>query len=379
MKIILAPDKFKSNMTSPQICAIMEKAFHDVFPDWQIISLPLADGGDGTTRALAAATRAELRTVRVMGPLGGEVEAEYAYNPTERTGVVEMASASGIALVDRKDLNPLKATTFGTGQVIRQLLDDGAESITIGIGGSATVDGGTGMAQALGFKFLDKNGNELGLGAAPLAELDRIDCSAVDPRLKHVKIAVACDVTSPLLGPEGAAFVFGPQKGATPEMVEILEKNLSILAQVWLKQGFLASVTEPGDGAAGGLGAGLRAFCNATSRSGARLVMAASHFEEHLQGADLVITGEGQTDTQTESGKLCSEVAAVSHAAGVPVMLLSGALAGADLTAFNKVFDYAFSISSGHITLEDAIKNGPRDLAFFTYNLAKIIQGFSKK
>ncbi len=379
MKIILAPDKFKSNMTSPRICGIMEKVFHEVCPDWEIISLPLADGGDGTTRALAAATGAELRTVRVMGPLGGEVDAEYAYNPADRSGVMEMASASGIALVARQDLNPLKATTFGTGQVIRQLLNDGAETITIGIGGSATVDGGTGMAQALGFKFLDKTGNELGPGAAPLAELDRIDCSAADSRLKNVKIAVACDVTSPLLGPEGAAFVFGPQKGATPEMVEILEKNLSILAKVWLEQGLVTSVMEPGDGAAGGLGAGLRAFCNATGSSGARLIMTASHFEDHLKGADLVITGEGQTDSQTESGKLCSEVAAVSHKAGVPVMLLSGALAGTDLTAFNKVFDYAFSISSGHISLEDAIKNGPRDLAFFTYNLAKIIQGFSKK
>lgn len=378
MKIILAPDKFKSNMTSPQICGIMEKAFHEVYPDWEIISLPLADGGDGTTRALAAATRAELRTVRVMGPLGKDVEAEYAYNPQERTGVMEMASASGIALVDRKELNPLKATTFGTGQVIRQLLDDGAKEITIGIGGSATVDGGAGMAQALGFKFLDQDGRELGLGAAALAELERIDCSAVDPRLKEVKISVACDVTSPLLGPDGAAYVFGPQKGATPEMVEILEKNLSALAQVWLKQGYLESVAEPGDGAAGGLGAGLRAFCHAVSCSGARLIMKASHFEEHLRGADLVITGEGQTDSQTESGKLCSEVAAVAHAAGVPVMLLSGALVG-ELVNFNNLFDYAFSISCGHVTLEDALKNGPQDLAFFTYNLAKIIKGFSKK
>ena len=378
MKIILAPDKFKSNMTSPQICDIIKKTFHEVCPDWEIISLPLADGGDGTTRALAAATGAELRSVKVKGPLGSEVEAEYAYNPAEKTGVIEMASASGIALVDRKDLNPMKATTFGTGQLIRQLLDDGATKITIGIGGSATVDGGAGMAQALGFKFLDKAENELGLGAECLANLDRIDCSDVDSRLKNVKVSVACDVTSPLLGPQGAAYVFGPQKGATPEMVEILENNLSILAQVWLKQGFLETVNEPGDGAAGGLGAGLRAFCNAVSCSGARLIMEASHFYEHLRGADLVITGEGQTDSQTESGKLCGEVATAAHEAGVPVMLLSGALVG-DLAKFNHLFDYAFSISSGHISLEEAIKNGPADLAFFSRNLANLIKGFSKK
>ena len=378
MKIILAPDKYKSNMTSPQICEILERAFHKIYPDWEIISLPMADGGDGTTRALVAATGAELRTVRVMGPLGGEVDAEYAFNPIEKTGVVEMASASGIALVQRKDLNPLKATTFGTGQVIRKLLDDGAEQITIGIGGSATVDGGTGMAQALGFRFLGKDGNELGLGAAPLAELAAIDSALADSRLKKVKISIACDVTSPLLGKNGAAFVFGPQKGATPEMVEILEQNLAKLAEVWISQGFLISVNEPGDGAAGGLGAGLRAFCNAVPHSGARLIMAASHFYEHLKGADLVITGEGQTDSQTESGKLCSEVAAAAHDAGVPVMLLSGALVG-DLSGFNHVFDYAFSISSGHISLDDAIKNGPRDLEFTAMNLAKLIKGFCNK
>lgn len=252
MKIVLAPDKFKSCMTSPEICRIMSEAFRAELPDAEIVSLPMADGGDGTTRAMAAALGAEIRTAEVTGPLGGKVSAEYAFRPETGTGVLEMASASGIALVRREDLNPMKATTYGTGELLKALLDDGAKEITIGIGGSATVDGGTGLAQALGYRFLDQNGNPLGLGAGPLSALDRIDASQADPRLKTVRISVACDVTSPLLGEQGAARVFGPQKGATPEMVEVLESNLSRLAEVWIGQGFLDTVAAPGDGAAGG-------------------------------------------------------------------------------------------------------------------------------
>jgi len=379
MKIILAPDKFKSCMTSPEICRIMSEAIHAELPDAEIISLPMADGGDGTTRAMASALGAEIRTAEVMGPLGGKVTAEYAYHPATRTGVLEMASASGIALVRRDELNPMKATTYGTGELLKALLDDGAEKITIGIGGSATVDGGTGMAQALGFRFLDRNGNALGLGAAPLENLAEIDDTKADMRLNDVEISVACDVISPLLGPNGAARVFGPQKGATPDMVELLEKDLSNLAQVWIKQGFLTTVENPGDGAAGGLGAGLRAFCHAKPRSGARLVMDLLHFDTALRGADLVITGEGCTDAQTDAGKLCGEIAEVAHKQNVPVMLLSGALAG-DLTGFNRTFDCAFSISSGHTNLDDALKCGPEDLRFFCRNLAKLLQrGLMKK
>lgn len=374
MKIILAPDKFKSCMTSPEICRIMSEAFRSELPDAEIVSLPMADGGDGTTRAMASALGAELRTAEVAGPLGGKVTAEYAFHPGTRTGVLEMASASGIALVRREDLNPMKATTYGTGELLKALLDDGAEAITIGIGGSATVDGGTGLAQALGYRFLDKDGNELETGAGPLARLDRIDASQADSRLQNVRISVACDVTSPLLGEHGAARVFGPQKGATPEMVEQLERNLARLAQVWIRQGFLDTVEKPGDGAAGGLGAGLRAFCRATPRSGAKLVMELLHFNEHLQNADLVVTGEGCTDSQTDAGKLCGEIAAAAHARNVPVLLLSGALAG-NPEAFNRIFDFAFSISSGHTSLDSALKNGPDDLRFFCRNLAKLIRG----
>lgn len=373
MKIVLAPDKFKSCMTSPEVCRIMREAFLAEIPGAEIVSLPMADGGDGTARAMAAATGGRIENVCVTGPLGGKVEAEYAYSEADRSGVVEMASASGIALVPREKLNPLKATTRGTGEVLRALLDRGAKSITVGLGGSATVDGGTGMARALGFRFLDGDGNELEDAPETLARLASIDVSHADPRLRQVKIQVACDVTSPLLGPAGAAHVFGPQKGASPVMVEQLEAGLARLAEVWIGQGLLDAVDRPGDGAAGGLGAGLRAFCGAEPRSGARLVMETLHFYDHLQGADLVVTGEGCTDAQTTDGKLCSEVARAAHDRGIPVLLLSGALRG-DLTEFNRFFDMVFSISSGHADLDSALSGGPEDLRFCCRNLARVMR-----
>ncbi len=377
MKIVLAPDKFKSCMTSPEICRIMSAALQSEIPGCECVSLPMADGGDGTVYAMAAAMRTHVQKIRVTGPLGEPVTAEYAYDPVTKNSVVEMASASGIALVPREQLDPLKATTYGTGEVIKALLDAGAEHITVGIGGSATVDGGSGMAQALGFRLLDANGKDLAHGGGPLENLAAIDCTGADPRLKKVKFSIACDVTSPLLGATGAARVFGPQKGATPSMVEQLEKNLTRLAEVWKKQGLLDDVEHPGDGAAGGLGAGLRAYCNAVPESGARLIMKLLDFEKHLQGADLVITGEGRTDSQTEAGKLCGEVAAAAHAHDVPVMLLSGCLEG-ELSSFNDTFDYAFSISSGHTDLEEALRNGAADLDFFCRNIAKLMKGFRK-
>ncbi len=374
MKILLAPDKFKSTMTSPEVCGIMSQAIRDVMPDAEIVSLPMADGGDGTMRAMASALGAEIRKKTVSGPLGESVEAEYAYLPETKTGILEMASASGIALVPRDRLNPMKATTYGTGQLIKALLDDGAETVTIGIGGSATVDGGIGMAQALGFRFLDADGKEL-VFVSDLDKLEKIDSTQADGRLKHVTFRIACDVTTPM---PDAPSVFGPQKGATPEMIKILEKNLAKLAEVWLKSGYLTSVTEPGDGAAGGLGAGLRAFCNATPCSGAELIMELLDFEKHLKNTDLVITGEGKTDSQTDAGKLCGKVAEAAHRAGVPVLLLSGSLAGDDLAQLSQTFDFSFSTSSGHTDLENTLKFSKRDLYHSCRNIAKLLALRSK-
>ena len=374
MKIILAPDKFKGNMTSPEVCDILQGAFLSVMPSAQIISLPMADGGEGTVDAVVAANRGEIRRVEVTGPLGEKVSAALGLYDDRRSAVLEMSSASGLALLDPSRLDPLSANTYGTGELIRAALDCGVRELTIGIGGSATVDGGAGMAQALGYRLLDKNGRDLPPGAKHLKDLASIDASGADRRLFETDIHVACDVTNPLLGPNGAAAVYGPQKGAkTPEMVEELEKSLTVLADLWLLNSWLESVDRPGDGAAGGLGAGLRAFCKATPTSGARLVMKMLRLEKHLEGASLLVTGEGCTDSQTESGKLCAEVAAVCKQHSVPVLLLSGALKG-NPDGFNRTFDFAFSTSTGaHASIAEAIRAGKTDLRFTAVNLAKLI------
>lgn len=374
MKIILAPDKFKGNMTSPEVCDILQGAFLSVMPSAQIISLPMADGGEGTVDAVVAANRGEIRRVEVTGPLGEKVSAALGLYDDRRSAVLEMSSASGLALLDPSRLDPLSANTYGTGELIRAALDCGVRELTIGIGGSATVDGGAGMAQALGYRLLDKNGRDLPPGAKHLKDLASIDASGADRRLFETDIRVACDVTNPLLGPNGAAAVYGPQKGAkTPEMVEELEKSLTVLADLWLLNSWLESVDRPGDGAAGGLGAGLRAFCKATPTSGARLVMKMLRLEKHLEGASLLVTGEGCTDSQTESGKLCAEVAAVCKQHSVPVLLLSGALKG-NPDGFNRTFDFAFSTSTGaHASIAEAIRAGKTDLRFTAVNLAKLI------
>ena len=374
MKIVIAPDKYKGNMTSPELCTIIREAFLSEMPDAEVICIPLADGGDGTAEALTAAHHGEIRQVTVTGPLGQPVTAKFGVFDSGRSAVMEMASASGLALLKEEERNPLRADTFGTGELIRAALDAGAESIVIGIGGSATTDGGTGMAKALGYRFLDADGNELPPGPGHLVRLEKIDVSGADPRLFKTKISAACDVTNPLLGPQGAVAIYGPQKGVTAETAPKLESALTRLAEVWHRQGLLDSADKPGDGAAGGLGAGLRAFCRAELTSGAKLIMHAAKLEEQLDGADLLITGEGCTDSQTDAGKLCGEVAAAAHAHGVPVLLLSGALKG-DPSQFNRIFDYAFSTSTGaHTNLAEAIKAGRRDLTFTARNLARIFK-----
>ena len=373
MKIVIAPDKYKGNMTSPELCEIIRREFLAEMPDAEIVCIPLADGGDGTTEALTAAHHGEIRSITVSGPLGKPTEARFGIYDSGKGAVLEMAAASGLALLKNEPLQPLRADTFGTGELIRAALDAGAESLTVGIGGSATTDGGTGMARALGYRFLDAAGVELPPGPEALVRLERIDVSGVDPRLFRARIKAACDVTNPLLGPNGTVAVYGPQKGVGPETAPVLEAALTRLALVWKKQGML-SVEQPGDGAAGGLGAGLRAFCRAELVSGARLVMEAAGLEKHLSGADLMITGEGCTDSQTDAGKLCGEAAAAAHRRGVPVLLLSGALKG-DPEGFSRVFDYAFSTSTGaHASIEEAVKAGRRDLIFTARNLARIFK-----
>ena len=335
MKIVLAPDKFKGSLTAEQVSQIEKEAFLSVIPGAEIICVPLADGGEGTVRALTSANNGELFSVQVQGPLEKKVQATIGM--TEDTAFLEMAEASGMTLLSPAERNPMKTSTFGTGEMIAQVLKRGIKNIIIGIGGSATVDGGTGMAEALGYKFYDKNGNLLThLGGGMLQKIAKIDSSAVNPLLKECKIRIASDVTNPLLGDNGAVAVFAPQKGATPEMMPILEEGLANLRKVLIQQNFI-SEDLPGDGAAGGLGLGLRAFCNAVPESGASLAIAATSLEEKLENADFLITGEGCSDSQTDNGKLCAVVAQTCKKHGVPCILLSGKVLGDNFNAFNKV------------------------------------------
>jgi glycerate kinase len=327
VKVVLAPDSFKGCLTAAEVCEALAVGLRRVWADVQTVAVPMADGGEGTVDSLVAATGGELVQVEVEGPLGDPVIAHFGILGDGQTAVIEMASASGLTLVPPARRNPLLTSTFGTGQLIRAALDRGCRRLLIGIGGSATNDGGTGMAQALGARFLDAAGAEIPrMAGGQLSNIARIDVSALDSRLQQTQVRVACDVTNPLCGPTGAAAVYGPQKGATPEMVALLDAGLCHYARR-LREDLGADVADvPGAGAAGGLGAGLMAFCGASLERGVDIVVDAVHLAEKLQGADLCITGEGRIDFQTAFGKTASGVAKVAGAQGVPVVAVGGSV-----------------------------------------------------
>jgi len=370
MKIIIAPDSYKGNMSAPAVCSIIEAGILRADKKAKVYKIPLADGGEGTARAVTEAAGGEFVKVTVHGPLGKKVLTEFGLIEKGRVAVLDMASASGLELLKQQELNPMKASSYGTGELIRAALDSGAKELIIGIGGSATNDGGIGMLSALGFKILDEKGKPVGEGGEALGRIASVDASPADKRLKDVLIKVACDVTNPLLGKQGASATFGPQKGASPEMVKILDKGLGQLAKAWIRAGLAEDVGHPGDGAAGGAGAALRICLGAKMESGAMLVMRYAGFFNRLKGADLVITGEGRTDGQTAGGKLCSVVARESRRAKVPVALLSGALGG-DIENLLSMFDYVSSISTGEIGLDAMLLNGPRNLCLAAENLIR--------
>jgi glycerate kinase len=371
MNIIVAPDSFKGNMTAPEVCAAMEEGILRADKTARVHKVPLADGGEGTAKAVTQAAGGRFVKVRVTGPLGNKIDAEFGLLQ-DGVAVLDLASASGLELLRRDELDPMKATTYGTGELIAAALDSGAKELIIGIGGSATNDGGIGLISALGFKVLDGNGAPVGQGGAALAKIASVDPSGADKRLKDVSIKVACDVTNPLLGPQGASAIFGPQKGADPEMVKILDAGLAKLGDAWIKAGLAVDVEQSGDGAAGGVGAALRICLGAKMESGALLVMRYAGFFNHLENADLVITGEGMTDGQTAGGKLCSVVARESRNQGVPTALLSGALGG-EAPKLMDSFDYAVSIACGQIGLDAMIKDSRRDLVLAAENLIRAI------
>lgn len=331
MRIVLAPDSFKESLSAAQVCAALAEGLRRELPEVEVVTVPMADGGEGTVDALVDATGGERWTSRVTGPLGEPVEATWGMLGDGTTAVIEMAAASGLPLVPDERRDPRTTTSRGTGELVLAALDLNARHIVLGIGGSATNDAGAGFATALGARFLDADGNDLPPGGAALARLERIDTSLLDPRLLAATVEVACDVTNPLCGPQGASAVFGPQKGADEQMVAELDAALAQFARVVARDLGQQVAELPGAGAAGGLGAGLVAFTNAGLTSGVGIVARHARLAEQLEGADLVVTGEGRMDAQTSGGKTPWGVAQAARAAGIPVVGVAGLLGqGAD-------------------------------------------------
>lgn len=326
MRLVLAPDSFKGSLSAPEAAGAMARGLRSVLPEAELLLVPIADGGEGTVEALVAATEGRLVEADVRGPLGDPVRAAWGHSGDGLTAFLEVASASGLLRVPEGRLDPRRASTFGTGELLKAALEAGFRRVVLGLGGSATNDGGAGLARALGARFLDAQGRDLPEGGAALMQLAGIDLSGLDPRLAEAELLVACDVDNPLCGPRGASAVFGPQKGATPEIVAELDAALERFAQVAVHATGRDIAAEPGSGAAGGLGAGLRFFTPAVLRPGVSLVLEAVGFEALVQGADLILTGEGRVDAQTAMGKAPVGVAAVAKRHGVPVVCFCGSL-----------------------------------------------------
>ncbi|MBN2582619.1 MAG: glycerate kinase [Planctomycetes bacterium] len=359
MKIILAPDSFKESLSAIEVARAMGRGVVQACKGSAplvLVELPIADGGEGTVECLVAATHGRRMTATVTGPLGEPVQAAWGMLGDGRTAVIEMAAASGLPLVPPERRNPLLTTTYGTGELILAALDAGARRILIGIGGSATVDGGAGMAQAVGVSFRDADGCEIGRGGGPLDRIAHVSVERLDPRIAQSDILIASDVQNPLTGPEGAAAVFGPQKGATPEQVIMLDRGLHNLA-VRLREDLGRDVEfAAGAGAAGGLGATLMALLGAELRPGIDLVLEATKFDDHLAGADLVLTGEGRLDSQSLHGKATVGVARRARDAGVPCIVIAGSAAG-DAAAFRRegILDARSLVADG-VTVAQAMR-----------------------
>ncbi len=371
MRIIIAPDKFKGSMTATEAAKQIKEGVEKVFPGSELFLFPLSDGGEGLVESLAGKSGDNIKVNRVTGPLGDKVDAMWGVNDQGNTAVIEMAAASGLYLVPEDKRNPLITTTYGTGELIKAALDHGCSKLVIGIGGSATNDGGAGMAQALGANFLDHSGNKLGFGGAELSKLARIELSGINSRLSEVKVQVACDVDNPLTGPKGASHIYGPQKGATPDMIKKLDQALKNYALIIKKDLGIEVNDLPGSGAAGGLGAGLIAFLGAELRSGIELVLEAINIDHYLKAADLLITAEGKLDPQSTHGKAPVGVARRASQYDVPVLALAGSIEGSLETFHREGITASFAISDGPLSLEESISRGPELLKTQTAELLR--------
>jgi len=355
VKIVIAPQGFKGNLTALQVAQAISKGVKRVVSDAETTLKPMADGGEGTVQALVDATGGKMMATEVTGPLGEPVTAHWGMLSDKTTAVIEMAAASGLPLVPPERRHPLVTTTYGTGELIRAALDSGCRKLIIGIGGSATNDGGAGMAQALGARFLDAEGEELPSGGAALAKLERIDVSHLDSRLADFDVTLASDVNNPLCGPKGASAIYGPQKGATPEMVKQLDAALAHYADVIQKDLGVDFRDVPGAGAAGGLGMGLMVFLKAKLIPGIDVVIKATNFVAALKGADLVFTAEGRIDRQSAMGKVPTGVALKAKEFGIPVIALAGEVAEDCVLVYEQGIDAVFCIAPGPISLDQSM------------------------
>lgn len=374
MKIVIAPDSYKESMTALEVATEIEAGFKEIFPDADYLKLPMADGGEGTVAAMVAATGGIIVEVDVTGPLAESVTACYGLTGDGQTAIIEMAAASGLALVPPPLRNPLKTTSYGTGELIKAALDADIRHLIIGIGGSATNDGGAGMLQAMGVKLLDISCCEIGFGGGNLKDLARIDINDLDPRLKACRIEAACDVNNPLTGPAGASIVFGPQKGATSAMVAELDANLIHYAHLIRRDVGIDVDQVPGAGAAGGMGAALLAFFGAQLRPGIEIVVDAVGLDAAVQHADLVITGEGRMDNQTVLGKTPLGVAQVAKRYNKPVIGIAGSLTKDVGVVYEYGIDAVFSVLCQVCTMEDAFRHAAANLRSTSRNIAATLK-----
>jgi len=356
MKIVIAPDSFKGSLNAIEVSKAIEKGIKKANPEANIVLIPMADGGEGTMETLVTSTNGYKKQVSVTGPLGAKVEAAYGVLGDSETCIIEMASSSGLHLIDSKDLNPLKTTTYGVGELVKEALDDGFRKFIIGLGGSATNDGGAGMLQALGLKLLDLNGNEVAHGGGELINIKQVDLSRFDRRIHESIFIIASDVQNPMIGPTGASHVFGPQKGATPTMVKLLDEGMTNWADQIEKVTDISLHDRPGAGAAGGIGGAFQAFFPSETRRGIDIVIEYTKLEEVLKDADFVITGEGKIDDQTVFGKTPMGVAQIAQKQNVPTIILAGTVGQGIEQLYQYGIIAVFSIINRPLTLDEAIE-----------------------
>jgi len=382
MKIVIAPDSFKESLSAMEVANEIERGFKSVMPDAEFIKVPVADGGEGTVQSMVDATQGEIIELEVTGPLGNQVRAYYGIlgngisnesaSEHKKTAIIEMASASGLHHVSAEHRDPEITTSYGTGELICDALNRGIQRILIGLGGSATNDGGAGMAQALGIHLLDRNNRVLSVGGAALSQLHSIDISDRHPLIEQCEFEVACDVNNPLCGDKGASSVFGPQKGATPEMVLTLDNALSQYADVIAQSGITDRRHSPGAGAAGGMGLGVMAFLNASLRPGIDIVMQTVNLADKLRGADLVITGEGRLDSQTLHGKTPMGVTRLANAQNIPIIAIAGCVSDDANVLLKHGMKAIFSITPRAMPLEDVLANAKHNLFTSSQNIAAL-------